>query len=74
MIEHDVLTIGIKFLHKKVLFFCNIIIECVGFNSHLTSKCIPIGFYNGFIYIKYLYRICTIYQQKSTLVIVGQAY
>lgn len=38
MIEHDVLNIVINILHKKVIFFCTIIIECVGFKSHLTSK------------------------------------
>lgn len=51
MIEHDVLTRYQISGTKKKNIFCNIIIECVGFSSHLTSKCtnIPIGFYNGFI-------------------------
>jgi len=46
MIEHDLLKIGVQFLHTKTVF-CNFSIRCVGFNSHLTSKymSIPIGFY-----------------------------
>lgn len=60
---------------QKSNIFCNIIIECVGFNIVIWHR-------NAWAYLSasiitalhIILGICTIYQQKSTLVIVGQAY